>query len=160
MSRTIRISTTMMIIVAVRKKTSKNVLKVARHRSHLTHWSIFYIIGVEPTPWDTSLYTGCDEYWIARSCFWKLYSFRQGIKSSEKIEINANGSNYEILEVFRFHTSFLCLDTGLGLCGWVLTIFSLLMFICTFPLSLFFTLKVSHFLYMKFWNIWSFKGNC
>ncbi|XP_066910548.1 stomatin-4-like isoform X1 [Clytia hemisphaerica] len=33
-------------------------------------------------------------------------------------------------------------DTGLGLCGWVLTIFSLLMFICTFPLSLFFTLKI------------------
>jgi len=33
-------------------------------------------------------------------------------------------------------------DTGLGLCGWVLTIFSLLMFLCTFPLSLFFTLKI------------------
>ena len=56
-----------------------------------------------------------------------------------KADRNFTPKNSTVIIVLHHHVY---LDTSLGFCGLFLTFISILLFICTFPLSLFFTLKV------------------
>jgi len=57
------------------------------------------------------------------------YQKESGLEMSEK--------NHQALEIPQTED-----NTGIGCCGWLLTICSFIVFVCTFPLSLFFCLKI------------------